>query len=111
MDYIILLQPTSPYRNRNTLRRCLNLFKKNSTIKTIKIDNNENHKNKILYFNNVSYPNGSFYLIPEIIFSQKIKKNKIKYILVFNKKNIDIDNLVVLLKLKNINSIFLTKVK
>ena len=72
------------------------IFKKrDSTIKTIKIDNNENHKNKILYFNNVSYPNGSFYLIPrDHIFSKKIKKNKIKYILVFNKKeNIDIDNL------------------
>ena len=91
LDYIILLQPTSPYRDSNTLRRCLNLFLKerDSTIKTIKVDNNKNHKNKILYFNNVSYPNGSFYVIPRNhIFSKKIEKNKMRYILIFNKKKI-----------------------
>lgn len=96
LDYVILLQPTTPYRSKYTLTRCINLFlkEKNCTIKTIKLDKNLNKKKKILYSSNICSPNGSFYLIPRAhLFSNYPNQNKEKYILVLNKKeNIDIDN-------------------
>lgn len=97
LDYIILLQPTSPYRNKFTLNKCVNEFlkEKSFTVKTIKIDNNKKKEKKILYFNNTCSPNGSFYIIPrKHIFLKEIHKNQVKHVLILDKKeNIDIDNL------------------
>ena len=108
INCLLLLQPTSPFRKKNSILRGLNLFKKDRNFSIISIGkvlnsykfflmkknlqllNNFNKKN------NFYKPNGSFYVIdPSILRSKKtffIKKLK-GLVLKSKKENIDIDNI------------------
>lgn len=100
VDFIILLQPTSPFRKKSTFINCLSIAKKNKdstviTFKKIKKTNfNLKKSNLKLSTKECIVPNGNLFLIS----SKKIKKNKklysgkIKpYFISNNKENIDID--------------------
>jgi CMP-N,N'-diacetyllegionaminic acid synthase len=97
LDMIILLQPTSPYRNKFTLKRALCLYEKypQYNIKTIKKDISQTGRKKILINSKTFQPNGNFYIFPrENLNSEKLYLNKNKYIFVKDKKeNIDIDTI------------------
>jgi len=100
VDFVILLQPTSPYRSKQTYFSCINKAKKNpnSTVITFKKKKTNiflNKKNKIQE-RIIEYlvPNGSIYIIS----GKKLKKYKKFYsgiikphIVESEKENIDID--------------------
>ncbi len=108
INCLLLLQPTSPFRKKNSILRGLNLFKKDrnfSIISTGKVLNsykfflmkkNLQLLNNFNKKNNFYKPNGSFYVIdPSILRSKKtffIKKLK-GLVLKSKKENIDIDNI------------------
>ena len=110
VNCLLLSQPTSPFRKKNSILKGLNLFEKNKKFSIIsigKVNNTNSHKfffmkekNKLMNIfnqkNNFYRPNGSFYIIkPSILRSQKtfyIKKLK-GFILKSQKENIDIDNI------------------
>lgn len=100
VDFIVLLQPTSPFRKKSTFKNCLSIAKKNYdstviTFKKIKQTNfNLKKSNLKLSTKESIVPNGNLFLIS----SKKIKKNKklysgkIKAYFISNiKENIDID--------------------
>ena len=101
VDFIIIMQPTSPFRTKKTFVNCISLAKKNpnSTIVTFKDKKNTlytylNSEIK-LKRNKIIVPNGNLFIIS----SQKLKKKKklysgsIKpYLIKDNKENIDIDD-------------------
>ncbi len=100
VDFIILLQPTTPFRTKKTFNRCLESAKKNplSTIITFK-------KNKKIFFKikkkklvlnkeNFIEPTGSIYIISSNKFKKfnNIYSGKVTPILTSNEiENIDID--------------------
>ena len=100
VDFVILLQPTSPFRSKKTYFSCVNKAKKNPnctviTFKKKKIKIFLNKKNKIQE-RIIEYlvPNGSIYIIS----AKKLKKYKKLYsgsikpqIVESEKENIDID--------------------
>ena len=100
VDFITILQPTTPFRSKKTYFNCLNKAKKypNSTIITFKKKTKKiyqlKHSKTILEKINYLEPNGSIYIIS----SKKMKKNLKIYsgdikaeIIVNEKENIDID--------------------
>lgn len=100
VDFVILLQPTSPFRTKKTFFKCLNRAKKypKSTVitfkkKVIKIYVTKDNKANLKSIKCIQ-PNGSIYIIS----AKKLKKQKnfyageVKPQIVNNKKeNIDID--------------------
>lgn len=101
VDFVILLQPTSPFRTKKSYNNCISLAIKNpkSTIITFKEKKNTTYT----YLNSeiklkkkkLIVPNGNLFIIS----SKKLKKKKqlysgsIKpYLIKSNKENIDIDN-------------------
>lgn len=100
VDFIILLQPTSPFRSKKTYLSCINKAKKNPDCTIITFKNKKkkiflNKKNRI-YEKIIKYlvPNGSIYIIS----GKKFKKSKKLYsgvikpeIVMSEKENIDID--------------------
>lgn len=108
VNCLLLLQPTSPFRNKKSIERGLRLFKKYRNYSIISLNKISSTYN-LFYMNKKSYslsnivnqnnsyykPNGSFYIIdPKIL---KIKKTfyikKLKgLVLKSQKENIDIDN-------------------
>lgn len=97
LDYIILLQPTTPYRNILTLKKCLKLFYNYNdfNIKTISLDKKKNGKKKLLLYGNTYSLNGAIYIFPrKNIFIDNSYQYKNKYILIRDKReNLDIDNI------------------
>ena len=77
IDGILLLQPTSPFRNLSIMKKTINLYKKNFKRNYVSVSNSDSKKvkyikkNKVINFyknkkrNVKKYykPNGSFYLI------------------------------------------------
>ena len=100
VDFVILLQPTSPFRTKKTFFKCLNKAKKypKSTVitfkkKKIKIYVKNNNKANLQSIECIQ-PNGSIYIIS----AKKLKKQKFFYagdikpqIVINQKENIDID--------------------
>ena len=100
VDFVILLQPTSPFRTKKTFLKCLNIAKKypKSTVitfkeKKIKIYVKKNNKANLKSIKYIQ-PNGSIYIIS----AKKLKKQKNFYagdvkpqIVINQKENIDID--------------------
>ena len=100
VDFVILLQPTSPFRTKKTFFKCLDKAKKNpkSTVitfkkKKIKIYVAKKNKANLKSIQCIE-PNGSIYIIS----AKKLKKQKFFYagdvkpqIVINQKENIDID--------------------
>tara|TARA_B100000787_G_scaffold109277_1_gene81297 strand:- start:12634 stop:13275 length:642 start_codon:yes stop_codon:yes gene_type:complete len=100
VDFVTILQPTTPFRNKKIFFNCLNKAKKNpdSTIITFKKKTKKIYrlKKSKIFLEKLNYiePNGSIYIIS----SKKMKKNLKIYsgdikakIIVNEKENIDID--------------------
>ncbi len=97
INYIILLQPTSPFRRINTLKKCLNLSIKHKeyNIKTITEAKSRNNNKHILFCNYLCKNNGSYYIFPRSNLNKKknyLSKNKYVFVRE-NIENIDIDNI------------------
>jgi CMP-N,N'-diacetyllegionaminic acid synthase len=87
VDGILLLQPTSPFRNLKTFQKVIKLFKK---------DFNKSYVSVSKLNSDIPKPNGSLYLISP----KKLKKNKnfvtkdsVGILLKTKKENIDIDKI------------------
>ena len=100
VDFIILLQPTTPFRTKKTFNRCLESVKKNplSTIITFKKNKKfffQMKKKKLVLKNeNFIEPTGSIYIISSNKFKKfnNIYSGKVTPILTSNEiENIDID--------------------
>ena len=105
IDHIILLQPTSPYRNLKHIKKIIEFYKKNNlssltTVSQIKINNNcilQKKKHNYVFSKN-KYPlyriDGSVYICSKY-FLKKYKKfsveNKTYFYLNENQFSIDID--------------------
>jgi CMP-N,N'-diacetyllegionaminic acid synthase len=85
IDYIILFQPTSPYRKNSTVKKIIQLSKKYPKKQIVTVN-----------FSNQKKPNGILYLTPkDILFSKKSfsYKNYIKFVVKSKKESLDIDTL------------------
>ena len=95
VDGLLLLQPTSPFRNLKIFKRIMKSYKRNfnkNYISVSKVKNLIDKKNN--NFGNNYIPNGSFYLISPKKFKKFktfIPKDSIGVILKNKKEQIDID--------------------
>ena len=95
VDGLLLLQPTSPFRNLKIFKRIMKSYKSNfdkNYISVTKVKNLVDKKNN--FFSNNYIPNGSFYLISPKKFKKFktfIPKDSIGVILKNKKEQIDID--------------------
>ena len=105
-DYITLLQPTTPYRNKKSLSRLISLIKKYSLSSLICVHNNKIKINKFEYRKNLLdknfYLNSSLKISGNYYFNQvsnfkyfKRINNKKSFFYFLNGKNetIDLDNI------------------
>jgi len=66
LDGLLLLQPTSPFRKKSSIRKAIKLFKKNKNKAIVgfsRIDKKKIFSRKSSYFKNMFKVNGSIYLI------------------------------------------------
>lgn len=97
LNIILLLQPTSPFRNLETFKKALFLLKKNmkcSVVGISPIKFNKNSKNKIIIDNKQYFVNGSLYLssIKYFLKYKSFFSKKTLYIIQKTKReSIDID--------------------
>ena len=101
VDCLILLQPTTPFRNIKNLLKGIEIFEKNKSFSIISVKEVKKNKfflkkkkNILKNHKNLFIPNGSFYMInPKNLLKYKtFYTKKIKGILIKNiEENIDID--------------------
>ena len=107
VKYILLLQPTTPFRKVKIIKKAIKKFKKNFrtliSVSKLHVKSDKlfkNGKNSLLKFSNqkkpvdILVPNGSFYLITKknLLKYKNFYHDKMQYVLIdSHKENIDID--------------------